>query len=168
MARPVGTLTTDTTKLQAMAKLGLSNGDIAKVVGCGSRTVTRLLDTVKESTKTLAAYRSVQVDTCDLLVASAQEYLLQMFGDEELINGLDAKAKINVGYLANVVGGTWLDKSRLLTGQSTSNNSFHLVIEQTHNSGLFSQSNEGNKASLQQAENDASIVLNENVVDSTG
>jgi predicted transcriptional regulator len=114
----------DPKKTQEMAERGLSNQEIATLIGVNPSTVYRFLEHIKPEQQALAAYKSHRADVFARLQArnlDFQEAILEQLEKDGLAGALSPHQKIGLMFALNTQLGTLFDKERLERGQSTAN-----------------------------------------------
>ena len=111
-------------KVIELAKLGLSDNAISKVVDYNQSTVTRFLQRMAPELAGIKSYKSERANIFAGIQVQAlhiQQRILDSLDDDHVLAALPAKEKASILQATFRVAGTFYDKERLEEGKSTSN-----------------------------------------------
>ena len=133
--------TWDQQKVAALAAKGVSQKDIASVVGVSRHTVQAYLQRIRPEMAALSTFREHLGDLLALTLAKVidlEDKVLDALNNEQVLATLTTAEKERLlGRLAIAKGITY-DKLRLHEGKSTSNNSHEVQLTMVHKSLDFS------------------------------
>lgn len=132
---------------------GYSNRQIAKQVGCTSRTIDRLVPQIVAEKQSISEYRTHRADVLADLQRKAHSVMrrvLDSFSDADL-SEMTGTQRAGLLRDFSIMSGTMFDKERLERGQSTSNIQALLVMAQKNVDSVSRQPIDGADRSEAQA-----------------
>jgi len=138
--------TWDQQKAVALAKKGVSQKDIASVVGVSRHTVQAYLQRIRPEIAALSTFREHLGDVLALTLAKVtdlEDKVLDALNDEQVLATLTTAEKERLLGRLSIAKGITYDKLRLHEGKSTSNNSHQIQLTQVHKSLTFTDASSG-------------------------
>jgi len=127
--------TWDHQKAVGLAKKGVSQKDIASVVGVSRHTVQAYLHRIRPEMAALSTFQEHLGDSLALALAKVidlEDKVLDALNDETVLATLTTTEKERLLGRLTIAKGVTYDKWRLQTGKSTSNNSHEIQLKQVH------------------------------------